>query len=141
MDHQRDVLSVRGHARPVHQRTREIPRLWAPGRAVRSLRREVMLRSGTIGVVQFAKIPRAGGSFLTVVAGVAMWLAASRPVSADERDLHSGLAYLRAGAQAQAEQHLARYLDEERDPQIRRVVARVLPLLKTPLTQDVREYL
>jgi hypothetical protein len=75
------------------------------------------------------------------VAGLAVWLVSAGCAGAAERDLYSGLAYLRAGAQVKAEEHLARYLDEERDPEIRRSVARVLPLLKRPLSEEVREYL
>ncbi|HEU4369021.1 MAG TPA: hypothetical protein VFV05_12440 [Methylomirabilota bacterium] len=59
---------------------------------------------------------------------------------AADRDLHSGLAYLRAGAQAEAERDLTRYRDGERDPEILRKIDRVLPLLKRPLTQEVRDY-
>ena len=76
-----------------------------------------------------------------VLTGVVMWLVASGPAGAAERDLYSGLAYLRAGAQTRAEESLARYRDEERDPEIRQSVDRVLPLLKRPLTEEVREYI
>ena len=75
------------------------------------------------------------------VAGTALWLTASGAASAAESDLYSGLAYLRAGAQVQAEQHLLRYRDGVRDPDIRVRVDRVLPLLKRPLSEDVREYI
>ena len=74
-------------------------------------------------------------------AGIVVWLAAAGGACAAERDLYSGLAYLRAGAQAQAAESLTRYRDDERDPGIRGSVSRVLPLLKRPLPEDVREYL
>ena len=70
-----------------------------------------------------------------------VWLAASGPAVAAESDLHSGLAYLRAGAQVQAEQHLLRYRDGEVDSDVRVCIDRVLPLLKRPLSEDVREYI
>lgn len=76
-----------------------------------------------------------------VVVGVTVWLAASGSSGAAERDLYSGLAYLRAGAQIQAEENLTRYRDEEPDPTIRRIVSRALPLLRQPLAQDVRDYI
>jgi hypothetical protein len=57
-----------------------------------------------------------------------------------ESDLHSGLAHLRAGAQAQAERDLVKYRDGERDPDLRRSIDRVLPLLRRPMNDDVREY-
>jgi hypothetical protein len=74
------------------------------------------------------------------VAGIATWLAASG-AAAVESDLHAGLAQLRAGAQREAEQHLTRYRDETADPNIRRSIDRVLPLLTRPLPHDVREYI
>ena len=74
------------------------------------------------------------------LAGIAVWLAASGPAAAADADLHSGLAYLRAGAQMEAEQYLTRYRDDTRDPHIRRHIDRVLPLLKRSLPEDVREY-
>jgi hypothetical protein len=61
--------------------------------------------------------------------------------SAAEADLHSGLAHLRAGAQAQAERDFAKYRDGLRDVEARRSIDRVLPLLRRPLSEDVREYL
>jgi hypothetical protein len=61
--------------------------------------------------------------------------------SAAERDLWSGLAHLRAGAQAEAERDFTRYRNEERDPEMRRRVDRVLPLLRRPLTEEVRQYI
>lgn len=72
-----------------------------------------------------------------------MWLAASGSGRAAESDryFYFGLAYLRAGAQTQAEENLTRYRDEEPDPRIRQIVSRALPLLKEPLTQDVRDYI
>lgn len=78
-----------------------------------------------------------------VVVGVTVWLAASGSGRAAERDryLYFGLAYLRAGAQIQAEDNLTRYRAEEPDPRIRQIVSRVLPLLRQPLTQDVRDYI
>ena len=76
-----------------------------------------------------------------VAAAIVVWLAASGVSVAADRDLYSGLAYLRAGAQARAEESLVRYRDEERDPVIRNSVDRVLALLKRPLTEEVREYI
>ena len=75
------------------------------------------------------------------LAGIVAWLAASGPAAAADADLHSGLAYLRAGAQTEAEQYLTRYRDDTRDPHIRRHIDRVLPLLKRSLPEDVREYI
>ena len=77
---------------------------------------------------------------VAAVTGTVIWLGTSGDAPAAERDLYSGLAYLRAGAQSEAERDLTRYRDEERDAEIRRKVDRVLPLLKRPLTQEVREY-
>jgi hypothetical protein len=76
-----------------------------------------------------------------VLAAIAVWLVVPAGAGAAERDLYYGLAYLRIGAQPQAEQHLTRYRDEERDPVIRQSVDRVLALLKRPLTEEVREYI
>lgn len=78
-----------------------------------------------------------------IVVGVTVWLAASGSAGAAERDryFYFGLAYLRAGALPQAEENLARYRDEEPDPRIREIVSRALPLLRQPLTQDVRDYI
>ena len=59
---------------------------------------------------------------------------------AAEHDLAAGLVHLRAGSQAQAAQHLARYRDGEGDPEIRRSIDRVLRLLKEPLSEELREY-
>ncbi len=86
-------------------------------------------------------MPKALHSLAVAVAGMLVWLAAPGLVSPAERDLDSGLVALRAGAQIQAEQHLTRYRDEERDPGIRRSVDRVLALLKRPLPAEVREYI
>lgn len=72
---------------------------------------------------------------------LAFWLAAVGVAGSAERDLYFGLAYLRAGVLSQAEDHLARYRDDERDPEIRRSVSRVIPLLKNPLSKAVCEYL
>ena len=69
--------------------------------------------------------------FLTLASGA----------EADQRDLYSGLAYLRSGAQAEAEAALTQYVATERDSDVRRSITRVLPLLKQPLSKDVREYL
>lgn len=73
--------------------------------------------------------------------GIAVFLAASRWTGATENDLYVGLTHLRAGEQSQALQYLTRYRDGEQDPEIRRDVALILPLLKQPLAEDVREYL
>jgi hypothetical protein len=73
-------------------------------------------------------------------AGIVVWMLAAGGTAA-ERDLYAGVAYLRAGAQSQAEDSLTRYLGGEGDPEVRRSVSRVLPLLKQPLPGDVREYL
>ena len=73
--------------------------------------------------------------------GAALWLTASAAAGAAESDLVSGLTHLRAGAQAQAERDLLKYRDGERDSGIRRSIDRVLPLLRRPLTEDVREYI
>jgi hypothetical protein len=78
------------------------------------------------------------GSFL---AATALCLAEAAPGGAAERDLRSGVAYLRAGAQLEAEQLLMKYRDEEPDAAIRRNVDRVLPLLRQPLTPELREYI
>jgi hypothetical protein len=75
-----------------------------------------------------------------VLAGIGLGLV-SAPTGAAERDLYSGLAYLRAGAQTRAEESLTRYREEEANPEIRRSVDRVLPLLKRPLSEEVREYI
>ena len=75
------------------------------------------------------------------VVGMVVWLAASGPAVAAESDLYSGLAYLRAGAQGQAEQHLMKYRDGELESDVRVCIDRVLPLLKRPLSQDLREYI
>lgn len=77
---------------------------------------------------------------LVAVAGIAACFGIVDGAAAAERDLYSGLAYLRAGAQAEADRDLTKYRDEERDPEIRRKIDRVLPLLKRPLTQEVRDY-
>jgi hypothetical protein len=61
--------------------------------------------------------------------------------AAAERDLSLGLGYLRAGSQIEAERHLTRYRDTERDPEIRTTLDRMLPLLKRPLPEEVREYM
>ena len=82
-----------------------------------------------------------GRRLSAVAAGVVVWLAASGLTVAAERDLYSGLAYLRAGSQARAEEHLAKYRDEEGDPVIRKSVDRVLGLLKRPLAEEVREFI
>ncbi len=76
-----------------------------------------------------------------ITLGLAVSLAVTEGTSAAERDLYAGLAYLRAGAQSQAMDSLTRYRDDERDAEVRQSVSRVLPLLKHPLTVDVREYL
>ena len=68
-------------------------------------------------------------------------LAVAPGTQADQADLAAGLAYLRAGAQVEAEVAFARYVGTERDSDVRRSVVRVLPLLKQPLSGDVREYL
>ena len=79
--------------------------------------------------------------FGVAVAGFVIALAGSGPASATEGDLRSGLAHLRAGAQAQAEQDLTEYRDAEWDSDIRRSIDRVLPLLRRPLAEDVREFI
>jgi hypothetical protein len=78
---------------------------------------------------------------LATVAGVVLYVGASGTAAGTERDLYSGLAYLRAGAQSEAERSLTRYRDEEPDAEIRRKVDLVLPLLKRTLTQEVRDYI
>ena len=77
---------------------------------------------------------------MAALAVVVTCLAVTR-VSAAERDLHAGIAYLRAGVQARAEEALRKYRDEERDAESRRSVDRILPLLRQPLTQEMREYI
>jgi len=77
----------------------------------------------------------------SVLAGTALWLAASSAAGAAESDLVSGLAHLRAGAQSQAERDLLKYRDGLGDSDVRRSIDRVLPLLRRPLTEDVREYI
>ena len=62
-------------------------------------------------------------------------------ISAAQPDLYTGLNYLRAGAQGQAEEYLTRYRDSSRDPALREGISRVLPLLKQPLSKEVRDYL
>jgi hypothetical protein len=74
---------------------------------------------------------------ILVTGGCLAWAGSA---TAAERDLHSGLAHLRAGAQAEAERDLTRFRDEERDPEVRRKIDRVLFLLRRPLTPEVREY-
>src|SRR5262249_24123798 len=72
---------------------------------------------------------------------VAVWLMTAALAKADERDLQYAIAYLRAGAQTQAEQSLAKYRDEQGDADVRRTVDRVILLLNRPLPDDVREYI
>jgi hypothetical protein len=78
---------------------------------------------------------------IVVLTGLVAWLGAPGWSGADVRDLDSGLAYLRAGSQPQAEEHLTKYRDQERDPEIRNRVSRILPLLGRPLSPEVREYI
>ena len=92
-------------------------------------------------MAQRRAMPRIGRMLGAVAAAIVVWLAASGVSVAADRDLYSGLAYLRAGAQARAEESLVRYRDEERDPVIRQSVDRVLALLKRPLAEDVREFI
>jgi len=75
------------------------------------------------------------------VTGTALWLVVSATAGAAESDLISGLAHLRAGAQAQAETDLLRYRDGLRNSDARRSIDRVLPLLRRPLSEDVRDYI
>ena len=85
------------------------------------------------------KIWRAlAGAVVVMVVGMVV---SSGAAGAAESDLDAGLAYLRAGAQAEAEKHLTRYRDEVRDPEARKRLARVLHLLKRPLSDDLREFL
>ena len=79
--------------------------------------------------------------FRGAVAGIAIALAWLGPASAAESDLSAGLAHLRAGDQVRAEQELTRYRHGERDAGVQRSIDRVLPLLRRPLPDDVREYL
>src|SRR5713226_2844508 len=88
----------------------------------------------------WSRSPRAIRSLLVVVGGIMIAVAGGGPAGAAEADLHSGLAHLRAGAQAQAERDLLKYRDGLRDSDARRSIDRVLPLLRRPLTEDVREY-
>ena len=85
-----------------------------------------------------AKVVKGWGTMSFVFA---LWLAAPGVAPGAERDLGDGLASLRAGAQLQAEQQLTRYRDGELDSEIRRSIDRVLPLLRRPLNEDVREYI
>lgn len=85
-------------------------------------------------------VSRMRQAVLAAVIGTVSCLVSTGSPGAAERDLYSGLAYLRAGAQAEAERDLTRFRDEERDPEVRRKIDRVLFLLKRPLTQEVREY-
>jgi hypothetical protein len=78
---------------------------------------------------------------IVVLTGLVAWLGAPGRSGADVRDLDSGLAYLRAGSQTQAEEHLTKYRDQERDPEIRNRISRILPLLGRPLSPEVREYI
>jgi hypothetical protein len=80
-------------------------------------------------------------AWLAGVVATAVWLAAPVPGAAAEQDLDLGLAYLRAGAQRRAVEALTKYRDEEQNPDIRKSVDRVLPLLRTPLPANVREYI
>ena len=88
-----------------------------------------------------ASARNAGWLFGVPVAAIMLALAGSGTASATESDLRAGLVHLRAGAQGQAEQDLTKYRDGEQDPDIRRSVDRVLPLLKRPLPEDVREFI
>lgn len=81
-----------------------------------------------------------GRLIVAAVVGAAAWAVLAGDGVAADRDLHSGLAYLRAGAQLQAERDLTRYRDEEPNPEVRTKIDRVLPLLRRPLTDEVREY-
>ena len=92
-------------------------------------------------MVETAPMEKTRRMLVAVVVGIGVWLAGPGYTGAAERDLYAGLASLRAGAQSQAEQHLTRYRDEERDPEIRRNLDRVLPLLKAPLSAEMREYI
>jgi hypothetical protein len=78
---------------------------------------------------------------LGLVAGVSVWLSVFGTASASESDFYAGLAYLRAGAQDRAVESLTKYRDEERNAEVRRSIDRILPLLKGPLSEDVREYI
>jgi len=91
--------------------------------------------------VRMPDMPRIGRLPRVVVGGLVVWLAVSGAARGAERDLYSGLAYLRAGDQIRAEESLRRYRDAERDPEIRRSVDRVLLLLGRPLDVEVREYI
>jgi hypothetical protein len=75
------------------------------------------------------------------LAALALLAGAPGGASAADSDFSSALRHLRAGAQAQAEQDLVRYRDGEPDMDMRRRVERILPLLKRPLSADVREYI
>jgi hypothetical protein len=86
-------------------------------------------------------VTRPGRRSRLALAGIAAWLAAAGPAAAADADLHSGLAYLRAGAQTEAEQHLMRYREGSRDSDVRVGIDRALALLKQPLAEDVREYI
>jgi hypothetical protein len=79
--------------------------------------------------------------FGAAVVGLVVALAGSGSASATESDLRAGLAHLRAGAQGQAEQDLTKYRNGEPDSDIRQSIDRVLPLLKRPLPEDVREFI
>jgi hypothetical protein len=70
-----------------------------------------------------------------VVACGAQW------TSAAEDNLRAGLAHLRSGDQVRAEQEFTRYRHTEPDPGVRSSIDRMLPLLRRPLPDDVREYL
>ena len=86
-------------------------------------------------------VPKTRSVLGVLAMGIVIALAGSGPASAAESDLRSGLAHLRAGAQGQAEHDLTKYRDGERDSDIRRSIDRVLPLLRRPLADDVREYI
>jgi hypothetical protein len=58
---------------------------------------------------------------------------------AADRDLEAGLAYLRAGNNALAIQHLTRYYQRQTDSDIRGQIDLTLNQLSQPLTQDERE--
>lgn len=71
---------------------------------------------------------------------VSVLLVAPAVTDAAEQDLHAGLAHLRAGDQARAEHDLVKYRDGERNVEIRTSIDRVLPLLRRPMTEEMREY-
>jgi hypothetical protein len=96
----------------------------------------------TITAVTRARaISRIAGLSGGLLAAAALFLMRPARGDAAERDLYFGLAYLRPGAQTQGERQFVKYRDEEPDATARRNVDRIFPLLKQPLSQELRDYI